>query len=403
MPTPTIVLVHGAWADGSSWNPVSTELQGQGYTVLTPPNLLRGVAGDAAYVASFLAQRTTGPVVLVGHSYGGVVITNAGDRRGDVKALVYVDAFIPEVGENVFDDPRRIGLRPRRSRPDDRARPRRLPRRARGRRRGVPQAVDRARLFRPGPAGGRPLADRRQPAPDRPRRQRGPDGVGRVEDIPSWAVVGTEDRVIPPATQRSMAERAGSTITEVAGLARVDGVAPRRHDRRHPGRGRHRRGVIGPAVRQKVTPGRGRGRGGGRPAVDGRGRDPGRMSAGWVVGAACLSQSGPAGRVRCRASGRLGHRARRSAAAPRSAPTPRRPPRPAHRRPCGRGVARRRPGPRRVPRALPHRPATRSRRPRPAPRPTQLSVGEAPRCSPPSPRPPTTGTPALAPLPTTSS
>src|SRR5271157_2493754 len=102
MPKPTIVLVHGAWADGSSWNAVSTELQGQGFTVLTPPNLLRGVAGDAAYVASFLAQRTTGPVVLVGHSYGGVVITNAGTTGGDVRALVYVDAFIPEAGENTF-------------------------------------------------------------------------------------------------------------------------------------------------------------------------------------------------------------------------------------------------------------------------------------------------------------
>src|SRR6187397_834572 len=102
MVKPTIVLVHGAWADGSSWNAVSTELQTQGFTVLTPPNLLRGVASDAAYVSSFLAQRTTGPVVLVGHSYGGVVITNAGASGGDVKALVYVDAFIPEVGENVF-------------------------------------------------------------------------------------------------------------------------------------------------------------------------------------------------------------------------------------------------------------------------------------------------------------
>src|SRR6201986_2464805 len=102
MPKPTIVLVHGAWADGSSWNPGSTELQGQGFTALTPPNLRRRVAGDAADVASFLAQRTTGPVVLVGHSYGGVVITNAGTGGGDVKALVYVDAFIPEVGETVF-------------------------------------------------------------------------------------------------------------------------------------------------------------------------------------------------------------------------------------------------------------------------------------------------------------
>ena len=102
MPKPTIVPVHGAWADGASWNAVSTDLQGQGFTVLTPPNLLHGVAGDAAYVASFLTQRTTGPVVLVGHSYGGVVITNAGTAGGDVRALVYVDAFIPDVGETTF-------------------------------------------------------------------------------------------------------------------------------------------------------------------------------------------------------------------------------------------------------------------------------------------------------------
>src|SRR3989442_137604 len=65
MPRPTIILVHGAWADGSSWNAVASELQGQGFTVYGPPNLLRGVATDAAYIASFLAQRTSGPVVLV--------------------------------------------------------------------------------------------------------------------------------------------------------------------------------------------------------------------------------------------------------------------------------------------------------------------------------------------------
>jgi len=92
---PTIVLVHGAWADGSSWDAVTRALQAQGYTVLVPPNLLRGLADDAAYVASFLAQRTSGPVVLVGHSYGGAVITNAGNQAGDVRALVYVNAFMP--------------------------------------------------------------------------------------------------------------------------------------------------------------------------------------------------------------------------------------------------------------------------------------------------------------------
>src|SRR3954462_3731707 len=102
MPKPTIVLVHGAWADASSWNAVASDLQRQGFTVLGPPNLLRGVAADAAYISSFLAQRTVGPVVLVGHSYGGFVITNAATGGGDVQALVYVGAFVPDEGEFTF-------------------------------------------------------------------------------------------------------------------------------------------------------------------------------------------------------------------------------------------------------------------------------------------------------------
>ena len=101
MPKPTIVLVHGAWADASSWNAVASELQSQDFTVYGPTNLLRG-APDWAYITSFLAQRTSGPVVLVGHSYGGFVITNAATEGGDVKALVYVDAFAPDEGETVF-------------------------------------------------------------------------------------------------------------------------------------------------------------------------------------------------------------------------------------------------------------------------------------------------------------
>jgi pimeloyl-ACP methyl ester carboxylesterase len=68
MPKPTIVLVHGAWADASSWNAVASGLRAQGFTVLAPPNLLRSVTIDASYISSFLAQLTSGPVVLVGHS-----------------------------------------------------------------------------------------------------------------------------------------------------------------------------------------------------------------------------------------------------------------------------------------------------------------------------------------------
>src|SRR6476620_3525832 len=101
MPKPTIVLVHGAWADASSWNAVISPLQREDFTVLAATNLLRGVSVDAPYIGSFLAQRTSGPVVLVGHSYGGFVITNAA-TGGDVRALVYVDAFVPDEGETVF-------------------------------------------------------------------------------------------------------------------------------------------------------------------------------------------------------------------------------------------------------------------------------------------------------------
>jgi pimeloyl-ACP methyl ester carboxylesterase len=96
---PTIVLVHGAWADASSWNAVTAPLQAEGFTVLAPPNELRGLTADAAYIASFLAQRTSGPVVLVGHSYGGAVITNVHDPK--VQSLVYIAAFGPVEGEPV--------------------------------------------------------------------------------------------------------------------------------------------------------------------------------------------------------------------------------------------------------------------------------------------------------------
>src|SRR5690242_14554211 len=97
---PSIVLVHGAWADASSWNRVIKILQEHGFTVYAPPNTLRGVSADSAYLAGFLAT-IPGPIVLVGHSYGGVVISNAATGNPNVKALVYVDAFVPEQGEAV--------------------------------------------------------------------------------------------------------------------------------------------------------------------------------------------------------------------------------------------------------------------------------------------------------------
>jgi pimeloyl-ACP methyl ester carboxylesterase len=216
MPQPTIVLVHGAWADASSWNLVASQLQSDGFTVLAPPNLLRGVAADSAYVGSFLAQRTSGPVVLVGHSYGGFVISNV-SGAGDVRALVFVDAFIPDEGETVFQilggsgsaldvpDPTVVL--------DIVGYP------------GAPEG-DAEAFLKPDTVHSSFAQDLSESdrwliaAGQRPitlGANTTPSGAGAWRTLPSWAVVGTEDLVIPPDTQRRMAERAGATITEAPG------------------------------------------------------------------------------------------------------------------------------------------------------------------------------------------
>jgi pimeloyl-ACP methyl ester carboxylesterase len=103
-PKPVIVLEHGAWADASSWSEFIQRLQGDGFTAYAPPNPLRGLPQDSAYLHDFLTQNAAlagQPVVLVGHSYGGAVITNAAVGDPQVKALVYVDAFIPDQGETL--------------------------------------------------------------------------------------------------------------------------------------------------------------------------------------------------------------------------------------------------------------------------------------------------------------
>jgi pimeloyl-ACP methyl ester carboxylesterase len=217
MPKPTIVLVHGAWADGSSWNAVASELQSQGFNIYTPTNLLRGPKQDSDYVASFLAQRTSGPVVLVGHSYGGYVITNVAPGNGDVKALVYVDAFAPDEGETVFQilggsgsaldvpDPTTVL--------DIAGYP------------GGPEG-DAEAFLKPDTvhnyfAQDLPEADRwliiESQRPITLSANTTGSGAPLYKTVPSWTVVGTEDKVIPPDTQRHMAERAGATVSEVAG------------------------------------------------------------------------------------------------------------------------------------------------------------------------------------------
>jgi pimeloyl-ACP methyl ester carboxylesterase len=214
---PTVVLVHGAWADGSSWDLVAPELRERGLRVLTPPNLLRGVTTDAPYISSFVAQRASGPVVLVGHSYGGFVISNAVVAGGNVRALVYVDAFIPDAGETVFQI---LG--------------------GSGSALDVPDPTTVLDLLGyPGAPEGdveaflKPDTVHQSFAQDLPERDRWsivesqrpitlganltPGTEAAWTTTPSWAVVGTEDRVIPPDTQRRMAERAGATITEAPG------------------------------------------------------------------------------------------------------------------------------------------------------------------------------------------
>src|ERR687890_996364 len=96
----TVVLVHGAFADASGWNGVIERLQADGVQVTAPPNPLRGISIDSAYIASFLEQ-IPGPVLAVGHSYGGAVITNAPTNANNVVGLVYVAAFAPDEGERL--------------------------------------------------------------------------------------------------------------------------------------------------------------------------------------------------------------------------------------------------------------------------------------------------------------
>jgi len=215
---PTIVLEHGAWADGSSWDGVIRLLQAGGYPVYAPPNPLRGLASDSATLSDFL-KTLSGPVILVGHSYGGMVITNAATGDPNVKALVYVNAFIPAQGETAF------GLTA--------ARP--------------GSCVGSANAFLTVPYPGAPAGDfdtYLKTGPDLPypgfaqcfanglrasqaamlaSTQRpiafsagsAASGIPGWQTIPSWSLIGTADHVIPPAEQLFMSQRAHARITEI--------------------------------------------------------------------------------------------------------------------------------------------------------------------------------------------
>jgi pimeloyl-ACP methyl ester carboxylesterase len=211
---PTIVLVHGAFADASSWTGVIERLQQQGYTVVAPANPLRGVAADSAYTASLLGQ-IGGSVLLAGHSYGGAVITNAATSAPNVIGLVFVAAFAPDEGETLGDVEA-----------------------------GSTDSVLNTALvqytYPAGPAGEtavefaiNPPLLREAFAADLPEEQTAlmaatqrPVAAAAFSDtsgppawrrLPSWAVVATGDKAAGADVVRSMAQRAGADIVEVEG------------------------------------------------------------------------------------------------------------------------------------------------------------------------------------------
>lgn len=209
---PTVVLVHGAWADASGFAGVSTALRTAGYPVREFANPLRSLTGDSGALGAYLQQRTDGPVILVGHSYGGAVITDAALSDPDVRALVYIDAFVPDEGESVDDllhrqapiDPTQVF--------DFVANP--------GAPEGVADLYLKDAVFPAVFANGlsrakqaQLLASQRPLATPALGEESGEPGW---KTLPSWYVMGTEDHIISPELQRFMAQRAGAKITSVS-------------------------------------------------------------------------------------------------------------------------------------------------------------------------------------------
>jgi len=206
-PKPTVVLVHGAFADASGWTDVARNLLRKGYPVIAPANPLRGVDSDAAYLRSVL-DTIDGPIVLVGHSYGGFVMTTAATGDPDVKALVYVAAFAPDAGDTVGGlasqfpgsrlDPTALDIRPYPGGNDG----------------YIKTSVFRSVFAADMPPGAAAvMAATQRPAELATLGQ--PAGEPAWATVPTWTLVATDDQVIPAAAQRLMAQRAGARVTEV--------------------------------------------------------------------------------------------------------------------------------------------------------------------------------------------
>ncbi len=212
--SPTVVLVHGAFADASSWNGVIERLQAKGVQVTAPANPLRGISIDSAYIAGVL-EETPGPIVAVGHSYGGAVITNAARQAKNVVGLVYVAAFATEAGERLAD----AEAASKDSVLNSALVPLHYPA-ANGGEPAVEFAID-PEKFHDAFAADLPTEETTvMAATQRPVAELAfsePSGAPAWKDLPSWAVVATGDKAAGADVIRSEAERAGATITEVEG------------------------------------------------------------------------------------------------------------------------------------------------------------------------------------------
>ena len=208
--TPTVVLVHGGFADASYWAPVIKELQAHDVPVLAPPNPLRGLAEDSAYIASYVNQ-IDGPVLLVGHSYGGAVISVAGASTPNAVGLVYVAAFILDEGESFGEVFAQFGATPL----VGAVRPSNYPLENGG---TAVELTIAPELYREAFAADLSEdAIRILAVSQRPFAAIFDDHASAAawKTLPAWAVVAASDNAIPPAAERHMALRAGAQPIEV--------------------------------------------------------------------------------------------------------------------------------------------------------------------------------------------
>jgi pimeloyl-ACP methyl ester carboxylesterase len=208
----TVVLVHGAFADASCWNGVLELLNAAGIANTAPPNPLRGLSIDVPYIASYLNQ-IPGPVLLVGHSYGGAVMTNAGSQAKNVVGLVYVAAFAPDEGELLID----IEKNSRDSVLLSALMPLQYPT-GNGTETAtefaiIPEKVQEAFSADLSPSQNALIASTQRPIAELAFAE--PTTNPAWKSLPTWAVVPTGDKAIGADAVRFMAERAGATITEI--------------------------------------------------------------------------------------------------------------------------------------------------------------------------------------------